>query len=117
MRFGWFALFLAVFLSLYGGMHYYIYKKAAPLLPAAHVYVAWVFALLVMSPILIQLMINANWIGLARVVAGARQEPHPPPGRGSPARRVAATVGAGRSGSPLAPERDRHRHRRVTERP
>jgi len=70
MRFGWFALFLAVFLSLYGGMHYYIYKKAAPLLPAAHVYVAWVFALLVMSPILIQLMINANWISVARVVAG-----------------------------------------------
>ena len=70
MRFGWFMLFLAVFLSLYGGIHYYIYKKVAPLLPSVHAYVAWVFALLVISPILIQLMINANWIGLARVVAG-----------------------------------------------
>lgn len=70
MKLGGFALFLAVFLSLYGGMHYYIYKKVAPLLPSAHAYVAWVFALLVMSPIIIQLMINTNWISTARVVAG-----------------------------------------------
>jgi predicted MPP superfamily phosphohydrolase len=70
MRLGWFALFLAVFLSLYGGMHYYLYKKIAPLLPSAHNYVAWVFVLLVVSPIIIQLMINANWISVARVVAG-----------------------------------------------
>lgn len=70
MRLGWFALFIAIFLSLYGGMHYYIYKKVAPLLPSAHAYVTWLFALLVISPILIQLMINANWISGARVVAG-----------------------------------------------
>ncbi len=70
MRLGWLVVFLAVFLSLYGGMHYYIYKKIAPLLPAAHVYLAWVFVLLVLSPILTQLLINANWISTARVAAG-----------------------------------------------
>jgi predicted MPP superfamily phosphohydrolase len=70
MKLGGFAIFLAVFLSLYGGMHYYIYKKITPLLPSVHAYLAWVFALLVLSPVLIQLLVNANWISLARVAAG-----------------------------------------------
>lgn len=70
MRFGGFMLFISIFLSLYGGMHYYIYKKITPLLPSAHAYVAWVFAILVVSPIIIQLLINANWVGVARVLAG-----------------------------------------------
>jgi len=69
MRLGWFVVFITVFLSLYGGMHYYIYKKVVPLLPPAHNYVVWLFALLVVSPVLIQLLINANWITAARVVA------------------------------------------------
>lgn len=69
MRPAWLIVFLTVFLSLYGGMHYYIYKKIAPLLPSAHVYIPWVFALFVVAPIVTQLMINANWISLARLVA------------------------------------------------
>lgn len=64
------AIFFTVFLALYGGMHYYIYKKVLPLLPSAHVYIAWLLALLVVSPFIIQFLINANWIGVARVVAG-----------------------------------------------
>jgi len=50
-------------------MHYYIYRKLAPLLPSVHVYLVWLFALLVLAPVIIQLMIKANWIGPARVVA------------------------------------------------
>lgn len=69
MRLGGFAIFLALFLSLYGGMHYYIYKKITPLLPSGHAYVAWVFVFLVVSPVIIQVLINANWIVFARVLA------------------------------------------------
>lgn len=70
MKLGGFAIFLTTFLVLYGAMHYYIYKKITPLLPFAHTFIAWLFALLVVSPIVIQVFINANWIGMARVVAG-----------------------------------------------
>lgn len=70
MRLGGFLLFLAVFLSVYGGMHYYIYKKVEPLLTTTQGYVTWVFVLLVMMPLITQLMVHANWIGAARVAAG-----------------------------------------------
>jgi predicted MPP superfamily phosphohydrolase len=69
MKFGGFAIFLSVFLTLYGGMHYYIYKKIAPLVPSLHASIVVLFALLVVSPIIIQLMINTNWISAARIVA------------------------------------------------
>lgn len=69
MRLGSFALFLSIFLSLYGGMHYYIYRKLILLLPSATNYLPWVLGLLVLSPVLIQLLINANWVNVARVLA------------------------------------------------
>ncbi|MEJ2399577.1 MAG: hypothetical protein P8Z67_15480, partial [Gammaproteobacteria bacterium] len=67
MKLGGFALFLAIFLSLYGGMHYYIYKKLAPLIPSAQVYIAWTFVLLVVSPVIIQLLVKLHWISLAQI--------------------------------------------------
>lgn len=70
MQLAGFAFFLTVFLSLYGGMNYYIYKKIVSLLPSAHVYLAWIFVFLVISPIIIRVIVSANWIGVARVVAG-----------------------------------------------
>lgn len=63
-----FAIFFSIFLALYGGMHYYIYRKITPLLPSSHGYIAWLLALLVVSPFIIQILINANWIEAARVL-------------------------------------------------
>jgi uncharacterized protein len=69
MKLGGFALFLAIFLSLYGGMHYYIYKKLVALLPSAQVYIAWIFVLLVLSPVIIQLLVKLHWVSTAQIAA------------------------------------------------
>lgn len=64
-----FAVFLVVFFSLYGGMNYYIYRKLVPLFVPAHVIVAWIFLLLVLSPVILHYMIKADWLVAARFTA------------------------------------------------
>ncbi len=46
-------IFLSIYLSIYGGMHVYIYRKAMPLIPSGRWLVIILFCLLVFAPILI----------------------------------------------------------------
>ena len=65
-------IFLSIYLSIYGGMHVYIYRKAMPLIPSGRWLVIVLFCLLVVSPIVIARLTNSGlttfalplaWIG------------------------------------------------------
>ena len=56
-------IFIAVFLSLYGGMHWYWYRKAAPVVPqvaAAKILLGVFLLLMVLAPIMIRLLSSGD---------------------------------------------------------
>jgi len=60
-----FLIFISVFLSIYGGLHYYIYKKANKILPLAKWVTIAFLGFMVFAPLLIRLLTNAGFTSLA----------------------------------------------------
>jgi hypothetical protein len=54
-------MFLVIYLSIYGGMHVYIYRKMMPLIPSGRWLVIIVFCLLVAAPLLL-VRFPGNWL-------------------------------------------------------
>jgi len=57
-------LVISIFLSLYGGMHYYIYKKTIAAVPCSHGLLLCAFALLLVAPLVAELL---KGVGLFRL--------------------------------------------------
>lgn len=67
-------LFLSIFLSLYGGMHWYWYRKAMPVLPVAgawRVIVLLCLVLLLVAPVMVRFLERGGFDLFARWVAFA----------------------------------------------
>jgi predicted MPP superfamily phosphohydrolase len=65
-------LVISIFLSLYGGMHYYVYRKTIAAVPCSHGLLLCAFALLLLAPLvaellkavgLIRLAVPIGWVG------------------------------------------------------
>lgn len=61
----------ALFILLYGGMHYYIYRRLSLLLPAAHWLLALALVFLVMAPFITAALVQRGLTGLAVPLAWA----------------------------------------------
>jgi len=78
-------IFLGIYLSIYGGMHVYIFRKIMPLLPTGRWLVILLFCLLVVAPVLIVSLTHSGlttvalpmawivylWMGFAFIVFSA----------------------------------------------
>lgn len=62
-------IFIGIFLTLYGGLNFYFYRKIFTVLPAGHWPIAAILAFLVIAPVLIALLRNAGLTGLAMPLA------------------------------------------------
>lgn len=60
-----FPIFISVFLTIYGGLHYYIYKKAIKILPLAKWVTIAFLGFMVFAPLLIRILTNAGFTSLA----------------------------------------------------
>jgi hypothetical protein len=60
-----FLIFISVFLSICGGLHYYIYKKTIKILPLAKWVTIAFLGFMVFAPLLIRLLTNAGFTSLA----------------------------------------------------
>jgi hypothetical protein len=58
-------LVISIFLSLYGGMHYYIYRKTIAALPCGHGLLLCAFALLLVAPVAAELLKGVGLVGPA----------------------------------------------------
>ncbi|MBL7033723.1 MAG: metallophosphoesterase [Candidatus Delongbacteria bacterium] len=62
-------LFIAVFVSLYGGMHLYVYRRLVILLPGWHWLLALLLCLLLLLPLLVEVLIHNGVIRIAAPMA------------------------------------------------
>lgn len=58
-------LVISIFLSLYGGMHYYIYRKTIAAVPCSHGLLLCTFALLLVAPLVAELLKGLGLVRLA----------------------------------------------------
>jgi predicted MPP superfamily phosphohydrolase len=58
-------IFFSVFLSIYGGLHYYIYKKTVKILPLGKWATIAFLGIMVVAPLLIRLLTNTGFTSLA----------------------------------------------------
>ena len=58
-------LVISIFLSLYGGMHYYIYRKTIAAVPCSHGLLLCAFALLLVAPLVAELLKGVGLVRLA----------------------------------------------------
>jgi len=58
-------LVISIFLSLYGGMHYYIYRKTIAAVPCSHRLLLCAFVLLLVAPLVAELLKGLRLYGLA----------------------------------------------------
>ncbi|MCG2715726.1 MAG: metallophosphoesterase [Candidatus Marinimicrobia bacterium] len=59
------SIFISVFLSIYGGLHYYIYKKAIKILPFGKWVTIVFLGFMVVAPLLVRFLTNAGFTTLA----------------------------------------------------
>ncbi|MCD4764828.1 MAG: hypothetical protein K8R28_12510 [Desulfobacterales bacterium] len=60
-----FPIFISVFLTIYGGLHYYIYKKAIKILPLGKWVTIAFLGFMIFAPLLIRLLTNAGFTSIA----------------------------------------------------
>ncbi|MBA3017208.1 MAG: metallophosphoesterase [Proteobacteria bacterium] len=59
------SIFISAFLSIYGGLHYYIYKKAIKILPLSKWVTIAFLGFMVVAPLLIRLLTNTGFTSIA----------------------------------------------------
>lgn len=59
------SIFISVFLSVYGGLHYYIYKKAIKILPFGKWVIIVFLGFMVVAPLLVRFLTNAGFTSFA----------------------------------------------------
>jgi len=59
-------IFLAIFLTVYGGVHFYVYRRLTPLLAKGHWLLALVLCLLLLMPLLAEWLIHRDAAALAK---------------------------------------------------
>lgn len=62
-------IFIGIFLTLYGGLNFYFYRKIVAVVPVGHWWIASVLAFLVVAPVLIALLRNAGLSSIAMPLA------------------------------------------------